>query len=82
MTDTDLDTIELQKAVARTGIHKLLKEADCKYYALSPRWADESKTEVKFWLNPYDQTNNNYGWYAVEDLEAWVNGEGPIPKKE
>ena len=82
MTDADLDTIELQKAAARTGIHKLLKEADQKYLALSPRWTDESKTEVKFWLNPYDQTNNNFGWYTVEDLEAWVNGEGPIPKKQ
>ena len=82
MADADLNTIELQKAAARTGVHRLLKEADLRYFALSPRWADESKTDVKFWLNPMDQANNNYGWYSVKDLEDWCEGRGPIPKSK
>jgi hypothetical protein len=79
MRDQDLGEIELQKAAARTGIHQKLAKADRKYFALSPRWSDD-QTQVKFWLNPYDQQNNNFGWYTVGDLEAWIEGTGPIPK--
>lgn len=80
MEDTDLDTIKLQKAAARTKIYAKLKKSNCNYFALSPRWANDTKTEVKFWLNPRDQSNNNWGWYTTEDLELWTKGEGPIPK--
>lgn len=80
MRESDLDAIELQRAAARTGIHAKLKRAHLRYFALSPRWSDENKKDVKFWLNPYDQTNNNSGWYTVEDLKQWIVGQGPIPK--
>ena len=81
MTDTDQDRLDLEKAVVNTGIHKILEKAGKKFNALSPRWKDESKKEITFWLNPQDP-QDNYGWYALEDLKQWTKGEGPIPKKE
>ncbi len=57
------------------------------YFALSPRWAhkeEKKKTKhpVVFWLNPMQQDQNEFGWYTVEDLEQWLEGKGPIPKKK
>ena len=61
------------------------------FFALSPRWLKEGFTTkngtrksahpVIYWLNPYDQQNNNSGWYTVEELEQWMQGRGPIPKR-
>lgn len=82
--------LELVKA---SGIEARLKEAGDKaagnsrayprpfsYFALSPRWANDEHTEIKFWLNPQDQKNVNYGWFTVEDLDDWIAGTGKIPK--
>lgn len=54
----------------------------CGYYALSPRWDDREKGTIRFWLNPTDQKNNNAGWYTVEQLRQWMQGEGPVPMKK
>lgn len=79
--EKDLDYLNLQKAAEKTGIAKKLKEVGKKYYALSPRWKDETtKKEVIFWLNPMDQHIYNSGWYGIEELMQWVNNEGPIIK--
>lgn len=75
-----VDKLEAASKAADTGSYRF--NAPCTYYALSPRWKDESKTEVIYWLNPRDQQNNNYGWFTVADLEAWIEGKGPIPKTE
>lgn len=82
MKEADLDYIELQRAAFSTGIHKKIKEAGKGYFALSPRWSNDEKKEVKFWLNPNDQQNNNSGWYRAEELEQWIEGKGPIPKQK
>ena len=74
------DSRELNKAANATGIYQKISKD--KYYALSPRWKDEEKKEVVFWLNPADQKNNECGWYSVADLELWLKGKGPIPKKD
>ena len=78
--DNDVDSFNLKKAAVDTGIYKKLNEAGCGFYALSPRWKDENKKEVVFWLNPMDQANNNSCWCSVSDLEEWIKGEGKIPK--
>lgn len=79
--EKDLDYLNLQKAAEKTGIAKKLKEVGKKYYALSPRWKDETtKKEVIFWLNPMDQHIYNSGWYGIEELMQWANNEGPIIK--
>ena len=80
-SNSDLDHFELTKAAASTGIHVILKKADCDYYALSPRWKDDSKKEIRFWLNPMEQNIYDAGWYGVDDLKLWAKGEGPIIKK-
>ena len=80
--DADLDYLALQKAVEKIGIKKILEKAKCRYYALSPRWKDDDKKEVIFWLNPMEQDKNNFGWFTVEDLKDWAKGKGKIPMKK
>lgn len=96
MRDADVDYLDLMDAVDKiekeTSLKARLKETGHRYYALSPRWV--SKMEVNwgkpidtkypaiFLLNPCDQRSNNFGWYTVEDLLQWIDGEGPIPTKE
>jgi hypothetical protein len=81
MLQADFDYQELQEAAKATGIHKILKGAKKEYFALSPRWKNDEKTEITFWLNPCEQQENNFGWYSVDDLKLWAEGKGPIPKK-
>lgn len=59
----------------------------CGVYACSPKWAKDvagalsnTKYDVVYWLNPRDQQKNNSGWFTVENLEAWIDNKGPIPK--
>ena len=79
MSDIDTDWLDLQDVVAATGIVERLKAAGKKYFALSPRWVDKANGEFHFWLNPADQSHNNYGWMTLQDLEDWINGVGKIP---
>ena len=80
MEESDRDYLALQKVAAKTDIHQKLRAAKKEYYALSPRWKDDEKKEVLFWLNPQEQNANNSGWYSIIDLEQWIEGKGPIPK--
>lgn len=77
----DKSSFELSKKVEAMGIYEKLKTAGKDYYALSPRWNDD-KTDVIFWLNPVEQRKHHYGWFTLADLEAWINDEGPIIKKD
>lgn len=77
--DVDYQNL-ITKAFTKTKIDRTLKKAGKKYFALTPQWANEEKTKVKYWLNPYDQENNNWGWFTLEDLKLWAKGKGPIPK--
>lgn len=88
MLAADVDNEALRQAAAATGIEAKLKAAGEKhrFFALSPRWRHENeprrtKHKVMFWLNPYDQQNNDAGWYTVEELEAWLIGRGPVSKQ-
>lgn len=86
MREADLDRIKLLKAAENTGIKELLSKAGKKWFALSPRWTfdrlkDKTEYPVIFWLNPMDQKNDNFGYFTVEELKAWAENKGPIPKK-
>ncbi len=73
----------LLKAATRTGIEKKLRKAGKRWFALSPRWADnkdESKG-VNFFLNPVNQAENYWGEVTVKDLKDWIKGKGKIPNK-
>lgn len=76
----DLSNLRLKEAVEASGIRARLEAAGRRYFALSPRWEDEAAGTFRFWLNPMEQDRNNYGWFSLADLEAWADGEGPIPK--
>jgi len=76
--DADIDYINLTKAAKDTGIVEALKIADKKYFALSPRWKDDLKIDVVFWLNPMSQNMYNFGWYTVNELKQWIENNGPI----
>ena len=76
--EKDFDHHNLQKVAKETGIYELLKKVNKSYYALSPRWKDENKKELVFWLNPAEQRKYNYGWFTIEDLEDWANDKGKI----
>jgi hypothetical protein len=79
--DQDAEWLDIQDAAAASGIIERLAKAGLRYFALSPEWADKTaKTGVHFWLNPIEQDRNNWGWFTVEDLDAWIAGKGPIPK--
>lgn len=78
MKSTDMDVATLKQAKLDTGIEELLKKANKGYFALTPKWKDDEKKELIFWLNPSDQKKNNCGWYTLEDLKLWAQGKGPI----
>jgi len=88
--EADHDYLQLLKASDKTKIIKKLDKSISKdtssfykkngYYACSPRWisnelSEKSKHPVMYWLNPQDQQGNNSGWYTVEELEQWIEGE-------
>ncbi len=85
----DNEALDLEDAVDKTGVLKRLADAGIRYHACSPRWKLTSTKDgvvetvhpVMFFLNPYGQDINNYGWFTVEQLDQWIDGTGPIPKK-
>lgn len=81
MEEGDRDAANLRAAAEKTGIEKYLKGKGKGWYALSPRWANEDKKEVVFWLNPFDQRSYEAGWFTVEDLRQWADDKGPVIKK-
>ena len=84
MYNVDMNSHRLDKAASKTGIKDRLKKAGLRFFALSPEWNDPEipSDGVKFYLNPWEQISNNSGWFTVEELDQWITGEGPIPKKK
>lgn len=78
MLQSDLNAFRLQQTADETGIVTRLQKAKKQYFALSPRW-NAKKDGVKFWLNPNDK-NAIAGHYTVEELDQWINNEGPVIK--
>lgn len=74
----DRDHAALLAAAKATGIEKALEAAGKRYYALSPRWTDATKSEVSFWLNPAEQRQYEAGWYSAEQLREWIEDKGPV----
>lgn len=77
--DADEDYYNLETAAfEKTKIKDILKKAGKSWYALSPAWANEKKTKVKYFLNPCEQRKYNYGWFTLHDLKLWAKDKGPI----
>lgn len=80
MLKNDLEHQELIDFVEATGVKGTLKKAGLGWNSLTPRWLDENKTDVIFFLNPIFQNRFRSGWVCVGDLEAWASASGPILK--
>lgn len=76
--EQDQKEVRLNKAAEKIGLDKELSAAGMRWFALSPRWADDQETEVKFWLNPMEQQDYNYGLFSVDELRQWAKGTGPV----
>ena len=74
----DQKNVRLRKAAAKLGIDQELRAAGLRWFALSPRWADDQETEVKFWLNPMNQQDYDCGLFSVDELRQWAKGTGPV----
>lgn len=87
MSEAEQDQAKLYWAAHATGIPALIPKT--KYFALSPGPTLKSRTShgeihtehpIMFFLNPFDQKNNNFGWFTVEELRDWMEGKGPVIK--
>jgi len=78
--EQDVDRMRLREAAEATGIEEYLREAGMTWIALLPRWRDNEKREVVFYLNPFHQDIYNSGLYTVEELKSWAEGKGPVMK--
>lgn len=76
--DNDFESWQLKQAAVKTGIYERIEKGGKRFFALSPRWKDQDKKEIVFWLNPQEQQKYSSGWYSVEDLDKWVKDEGPV----
>jgi hypothetical protein len=78
----DREQYQLKLDVAESGIEKILKDAGKKWFALSPN--REPDGSIMFFLNPYNIDKSpsckqaRYGWFSLEDLQAWARDEGPV----
>jgi hypothetical protein len=75
----DRDQEVLQKEFEESGIEKVLEEAGCKYFALTP--SRDTNGKMIIWLNPYEQRKFNSGWFTLYDLRGWSMGKGKVIKK-
>lgn len=65
------DLLRLLEAVKTT-----LRDQDKDWYSLERwQWLDG---QIRFWLNPIDQTHYRMGWFGIDDLIAWTADAGPI----
>lgn len=74
----DLDEKRLKQVALGTGIESELRAAGKRWYALRPQWADDRRQSVVFYLNPADQHLHDCGWFSVDDLRLWAQGQGPV----
>lgn len=62
------------------------------FMACSPKWIDynneegtldeqkkkwNTKYDILYWIN-YSDNDSNYGWYSVEEIREWLEGEKPL----
>lgn len=83
--EEDESKIQLLKATGELDLESVLRAKGKKWFALSPSWLPEerkgeSKYPFMFWLNPYYQNVDKFGWFTVEQLLDWGDDKGIIKK--
>lgn len=82
----ELKDIQILEKEEKNFIKKLdkvkikLQKANKEWFSLSRVEKHNNIWEV--WLNPYNQSTYNYGWFTLEDLLLWVEDKGPIIKNK
>lgn len=70
-----------QRYYAESQYHRNEKELSYCYLGpktLEAKPVENSKYPFMLWLNPDVQDLYDSGWYTVEQIEQWINGEGPV----
>ena len=75
--EKDKESHEVQKEFKKTGIEELLQKKGKRYFALSPTRKKDGSLE--FFLNPMEQSSNNFGRFCLQDLRDWAESKGKIP---
>lgn len=70
--------LRLHQAAQATGVEQALKDKGLGWYALSPAWEDGEGSALLFFLNPRNQKEHTHGWFTVQELRAWAQGQGPV----
>lgn len=77
--DKDLARKRLEDAVAASGIHRELESAGKRWHALAPDWYDrENESGLMFFLNPWEQSKFEFGWFTLDELRQWARNTGPV----
>ena len=90
--ERDREYRKLQSAFKATDIEKYLELGKKRLHGIKPKWIVPSQINglqglvkeeesLVFYVNPYDQETNSYGWYNLHELEAWAEGEDNVPNK-
>jgi hypothetical protein len=74
------------RGLALPDLLRLLEEVKTTLHDQGKEWHSLERWQwmdgqVRFWLNPKDQTNYNPGWYTIDDLIAWGREVGPVIAK-
>ena len=76
--DRDRLDNKVRREFKRTRIEKLLLKKKKGFFAPSPRYTKSG--ELVVWLNPFEQSKYNSGWFTVQDLRDWARDEGKVMK--
>lgn len=77
--NTDRLDNRVRREFKRTRIESLLRKKKKGFFALSPRY--NKSGELVVWLNPFEQSKYNSGWFTIQDLQDWARDTGKVIKK-
>ena len=53
-----------------------MRDAGKEWFAIIPSM---NGNQLKVWLNPRHQNEDNNGWFTIDELKQWAQGKGPVP---
>ena len=74
--DADRLDNKVRREFKRTRVENLLRKKKKGYFALSPRY--NKSGELVVWLNPFEQSKYNSGWFTIQDLRDWARDTGKV----
>jgi hypothetical protein len=74
--DADRLDNKVRREFKRTRVENLLRKKKKGYFSLSPRY--NKSGELVVWLNPFEQSKYNSGWFTIQDLRDWARDKGKV----